>query len=157
MISATMLQLITVSPPAKKLSRKHILLYPISMNWKAHLILGVNPSALEEIQKAYYLKARQVHPDKNPNAAQNFQILGETYQVLSDPAQRDIYDRNGKHSISRETMLDPTAVFAPLFGSELFEDYVGHLAVASMASIDLAGGGGDDSPYKVDGGLKVVE
>ena len=39
----------------------------------------------------------------------------------------------------RETMLDPTAVFALLFGSELFEDYIGHLSVASMASFELAG------------------
>lgn len=37
----------------------------------------------------------------------------------------------------RESMLDPTAVFALLFGSELFEDYIGHLAVASMASSEL--------------------
>ncbi|KAM7518756.1 hypothetical protein LguiB_017718 [Lonicera macranthoides] len=93
-------------------------------------VLGLNPSASEEeIRKAYYLK-----------------VLGEAYQVLSDPAQRDAYDRDGKYCISRyapvstyrESMLDPTAVFALLFGSELFEDYVGHLAVASMASSELA-------------------
>ncbi|KAI8023311.1 Chaperone protein dnaJ 10 [Camellia lanceoleosa] len=71
---------------------------------------------------------------------QNFRelVLGEAYQVLSDPGQRDAYDRNGKYCISRDTMLDPTVVFALLFGSELFEDYIGHLVVASMASSELA-------------------
>ncbi|KAL5571799.1 hypothetical protein UlMin_021396 [Ulmus minor] len=122
-------------------------------------ILGVSPSASEdEIRKAYYLKARQVHPDKNPNdphAAQRFQVLGEAYQVLSDPVQRDKYDRNGKYSVSRETMLDPTAVFALLFGSELFEDYVGHLAVASMASSELAGE--TENPEKLHEKLKAVQ
>ncbi|KAI3862708.1 hypothetical protein MKX03_002000, partial [Papaver bracteatum] len=39
-----------------------------------------------------------------------------------------------------ETMLESLVdVFSLLFGSELFEDYVGHVAVASMASSDLAG------------------
>lgn len=51
-------------------------------------------------------------------------------------------------------MLDPTAVFALLFGSELFEDYIGHLAVASMASAELASE--SDSPEKVHERLKVI-
>ncbi|QCD99763.1 DnaJ-like protein subfamily A member 4 [Vigna unguiculata] len=120
-------------------------------------ILGITPSASEDqIRKAYYHKAMQVHPDKNPNdprAAEKFQILGEAYQVLSDPVQRNAYNQNGKHSVSRETMLDPMAVFALLFGSELFEDYIGHLAVASMASSELA----DDSedPDKLNEKLKA--
>ncbi|KAG6786090.1 hypothetical protein POTOM_007684 [Populus tomentosa] len=100
-------------------------------------VLGVSPSASEEeIRKAYYLK-----------------VLGEAYQVLSDPVQRDAYDRNGKYCISRETMLDPTAVFALLFGSELFEDYVGHLSVTSMASSELASESGN--PDKVHEKLKT--
>ncbi|KAH1114301.1 hypothetical protein J1N35_007679 [Gossypium stocksii] len=122
-------------------------------------VLGVSPSASEEeIRKAYYLKARQVHPDKNPNdphAAERFQVLGEAYQILSDPVQRDAYDRNGKYSISRDTMLDPTAVFALLFGSELFEDYIGHAAVASMASSELANE--TDNPEKLNDKLKAVQ
>ncbi|XP_050212921.1 chaperone protein dnaJ 10 isoform X2 [Mercurialis annua] len=122
-------------------------------------VLGVSPSASDDdIRKAYYLKARQVHPDKNPNdpqAAERFQVLGEAYQVLSDPVQRDAYDRNGKYSISRETMLDPTAVFALLFGSELFEDYIGHLSVASMASSELSIE--DHSPEKLNEKLKAVQ
>ncbi|MBA0727763.1 hypothetical protein Golax_000723 [Gossypium laxum] len=120
-------------------------------------VLGVSPSASEEeIRKAYYLKARQVHPDKNPNdphAAERFQVLGEAYQILSDPVQRDAYDRNGKYSITRDTMLDPTAVFALLFGSELFEDYIGHAAVASMASSELANE--TDNPEKLNDKLKA--
>ena len=50
-------------------------------------------------------------------------------------------------------MLDPTAVFALLFGSELFEDYIGHLAVASMAS--SASISEHDNPERINEKLKA--
>lgn len=122
-------------------------------------VLGVSPSASEEeIRKAYYLKARQVHPDKNPNdpkAAEKFQTLGEAYQVLGDPVQRKAYDGFGKESVSRENMLDATAIFTLLFGSELFENYIGYLAVASMASSELTSE--NESPDKLQDRLKAVQ
>ncbi|CAL5323780.1 unnamed protein product [Camellia sinensis] len=85
----------------------------------------------------------------------DFSVLGKAYQVLSDPGQRDAYDRNGKYCISRDTMLDPTAVFALLFGSELFEDYIGHLVVASMAFSELASE--CDNPESLHEKLKAVQ
>jgi DnaJ-class molecular chaperone len=64
-------------------------------------VLGVDKTANpEDIKMAYRQLARQLHPDLNPNdtaAAEQFKILNEAYEVLSDPAQRRHYDRYGQH------------------------------------------------------------
>ncbi|KAL8208047.1 hypothetical protein R6Q57_007459 [Mikania cordata] len=77
----------------------------------------------------------------DPVDAKKFQekmrVLREAYQVLSNPDQRQAYDAHGKSGISTEAIIDPAAIFAMLFGSELFEYYIGQLVMASMASLDI--------------------
>ncbi|KAG6737059.1 hypothetical protein POTOM_059963 [Populus tomentosa] len=103
-------------------------------------VLGVSPTATEaEIKKAYYIKT-----------------LGEAYQVLSDPAQRQAYDAYGKSGISTE-IIEPAAIFAMLFGSELFGDYIGQLAMASMASLDIFTEGEQLDTKKLQEKMRVVQ
>lgn len=62
-------------------------------------VLGVTKTAkTEEIKKAYRTLAQQFHPDKNPGdakAEERFKEINEAYQVLSDPQNREKYDRLG--------------------------------------------------------------
>ncbi|MEA5618114.1 J domain-containing protein [Cronbergia sp. UHCC 0137] len=64
-------------------------------------ILGVSKDASnEEIKKVYRRLARQYHPDLNPGnkeAEEKFKIVGEAYEVLSDPTRRSQYDQFSRH------------------------------------------------------------
>ncbi|KAM9984344.1 hypothetical protein ACTFIZ_004060 [Dictyostelium cf. discoideum] len=61
-------------------------------------VLGVEKTATEsDLKKAYYKKAREVHPDKNnsPEAKEEFQKLGRIYSILKEPSSRKFYDKHG--------------------------------------------------------------
>ncbi len=60
--------------------------------------LGVEEHVTEdEIKRAYRKAAMRSHPDRNAGnedaARAKFQEIKDTYAILSDPAQREVYDR----------------------------------------------------------------
>ena len=61
-------------------------------------LLGVSPKATpDEIKRAYRRLARELHPDVNPDptAQQKFKDVTAAYEVLSDPAKRQVVDLGG--------------------------------------------------------------
>jgi DnaJ-class molecular chaperone len=53
------------------------------------------------------------------------QELGAAYQILSDPQKRSAYDRLGEAGVADTPLMDPGALFGALFGSDVFDEYVG--------------------------------
>ncbi len=66
-------------------------------------LLGVSRSAsAEEIKKAYRKKARELHPDANPDnpaAEEQFKEVSRAYEVLSNDETRTRYDRFGEQGL----------------------------------------------------------
>lgn len=61
-------------------------------------ILGVTRDAAEsDIKKAFRRKARETHPDVNAadDAEEQFKLINEAYDVLSDPQKRQMFDQYG--------------------------------------------------------------
>ena len=88
-------------------------------------LLGVSRTATpEEIKKAFRAKARQLHPDANPDdpeAEARFKEVALAYEVLSDPERRSRYDRFGPEGAGGPT-VDPFG-----FGNlnDIFEAFFG--------------------------------
>lgn len=62
-------------------------------------ILGVSSLASTDcIRKAFRSKAKALHPDVNPEISpEEFLLINEAYQVLSDENKRRLYDLRLKH------------------------------------------------------------
>lgn len=72
----------------------------MNREWAAHDFYGILELAPDvdtaEIKRAYRRLAQQNHPDANPDdplAEERFKAIAIAYGVLSDPVQRDLYDR----------------------------------------------------------------
>lgn len=106
---------------------------PKSSECTYYEMLGVSPDSTdEEIRKAYRIKARIYHPDRNlndPEADKMFQDLFEAYSVLSDPRKRTIYDKKMKWEGDN---VDFVSFYRSIFGGEAFVDVVGDMSIGVM-------------------------
>lgn len=98
-------------------------------------VLGVKRDATaDEIKKSYRQLALKDHPDKNPgdpDSEKRFREGAEAYEVLSDQAKRQRYDRYGHAGLEgggvhdfRNTD-DIMSAFGDIFGGGLFGDLFG--------------------------------
>ncbi len=66
-----------------------------------YTVLGVDRNASDDdIKRAFRRKAKQYHPDanpENPTAEARFKEVNEAYEVLSDEAKRSAYNRFGEN------------------------------------------------------------
>ncbi len=100
-------------------------------------LLGVSRDAdAQEIKKAFRKMAVKYHPDRNPGdakAEEQFKIVAEAYEVLSDPEKRSRYDKFG-HSMGAGqgfggfnfdfSQFSRSSAFSDIFG-DLFGDMFG--------------------------------
>lgn len=96
-------------------------------------ILGLAKNASdEEIKKAYRKLAMKYHPDRNPDskaAEEKFKEAKEAYEMLSDPAKREAYDRYGHAGVDPNAGFGAGGAgfggFSDAFG-DIFGDIFGH-------------------------------
>ncbi|KAJ1975545.1 hypothetical protein H4R35_003100 [Dimargaris xerosporica] len=66
-----------------------------------YLVLGVSSDATpDELKQAFRRLALRLHPDKNPDAADEFKAVNHAYEILGDPQKRRVYDRYGEVGVS---------------------------------------------------------
>lgn len=121
---------------------------------KYYHLLGVPTSfTKQELKRAYYRKALQVHPDKINNknsnckgshqqekedAAQRFDQVHKAYRTLAEDSRRALYDEWGdlveNHGVEvgSPAPFDPYIFASTLFQSKALEPYVGRLFLTTL-------------------------
>ncbi len=99
-------------------------------------VLGITRTATAiEIKKAYRTKAKELHPDRNPdnpNAEDLFKEANEAHDVLKDPEKRAAYDQYGHAAFEggmggrggHPGQGDFASAFSDVF-DDLFGDFMG--------------------------------
>ncbi len=85
-------------------------------------IIGVSKTATtSEIRKAYYARAKELHPDKNPGNEAAFVEVSNAFSILSDESKRAVYDRTGSmeedkpQQQAHQQRMDPRDLFSFVF------------------------------------------
>jgi len=96
------------------------------------------------IRKSYLKKSLKYHPDKNPNNQQEakarFVEIGEAYETLSDPARRQMYDKELRAMGGRKSKKFTKRPHGDVSDDRVYENYVGAFdaTVAGMSEAELA-------------------
>src|ERR1019366_459687 len=98
-------------------------------------VLAVARSASDdELKRAYRRKARELHPDTNPDdpaAEAEFKQVSVAYEILSDPQRRAQYDRFGLQGVMGGQPGGPEwATFGENGLGDLFEAFFGAMGGA---------------------------
>jgi DnaJ-class molecular chaperone len=114
----------------------------MSKNRDYYEVLGVKRDASDdEVKKAYRKLARKYHPDLNPgdkSAEEQFKVLQDAYDVLSNAEDRKLYDQYGENWRA----VKAGAGTPPPPGYEGYERYEGYPGTGRSASGAAGPGGG---------------
>lgn len=117
-------------------------------------ILGLSRNATEqEIKKAYKKQALKWHPDRNADnveeAQKKFQIIGEAYEVLSDPKKKKIYDTYGASGLQYGDVGGEEGSVPGSGGFPGFGGFPSGTRVHFTTSGGMPGGFGASDPFKI--------
>jgi molecular chaperone DnaJ len=102
-----------------------------------YAILEIDQDASQaEVKKAYRRLARQYHPDMNPGdkvAEEKFKEIKEAYEILSNPFERDKYDREYDGEAATGSKPPPPGDAGDFGGATAAADYGDSGASAAAA------------------------